>query len=159
MTARRPLMTTNASTLATNEGEPAAMTSMGLEDGQYSAEAGLLLRCMIAVAAADGVLLGKELDTIAQVHAGLYGGSIDRGTVAECFFEWQNEGRPSVEEILGPRLEDVGEQARATIFKAACLIMLSDGSAADSECRRLAVIASGLGLEMDVVIETLLALR
>jgi hypothetical protein len=114
---------------------------------------------MIAMAAADGMLLGRELDTIAEIHADLTGGRIDRGGVAERFLQWQNDGNPSIEEIVGPELEEVGEPAKAKIFAAACRIMLSDGDVAESERQRLGEIASALGLEVRSVVDALLKTR
>lgn len=130
-----------------------------LKDGQDSAEAAMLLRCMIAVASADGVLLGKELDKIGEIHAELSNTRIDRGEIAEQFLRWQNDGSPSIKDIVSPGVKSVGEQARMKIFKAACLIMLSDGHAAESERRRLAEIALALNVDVRYVIETLLDAR
>jgi tellurite resistance protein len=136
------------------------MTSVDkVEDDRRSAETEFLLRCMIAMAAADGMLLGRELDVIADIYAGLTGGSIDRGEVAERFLQWQNDGSPSIGEIVGHGLGDVGEQSKERIFKAACRIMMSDGDVAETERRRLSEIASVLDMDVGFVIETLLTLR
>jgi tellurite resistance protein len=130
-----------------------------VEDDRHSAETEFLLRCMIAMAAADGMLLGRELDVIADVYANLTGGSIDRGEIAERFLQWQNDGSPSIVEIVGHGLGDVGEQSKERIFKAAYRIMMSDGDVAEPERQRLSEIASVLDMDVGFVIETLLTLK
>jgi uncharacterized membrane protein YebE (DUF533 family) len=136
------------------------MTADGIaEGGDHSTEAALILRCMVAIAAADGKLLGQELDLIGKIHAEFTGDGIDRGEIAEQFLRWQNEGSPSIDDVVGGAHDDLDGKARTRIFRAACHIMIADGEAETNERKRLAEIASTLDLDIGDVVETLLTLK
>jgi hypothetical protein len=99
------------------------------------------------MAAADGLLRSQETDLIVEVYGGLTGERIDRGSVAETYINWQSDGSPDLMMTIASASGSLDDRGRRRIFKAVCLVMLSDGAIAESERQHLAEIAAALDID------------
>jgi uncharacterized tellurite resistance protein B-like protein len=107
-----------------------------------------LLRCMIAMALADGKLREQEVEVIVTVYQKLIGQPIDRTLVKELFERIPRDEQAHLFDNAAA-FETLDMETKRLIVKACYLVKVSDREVAEAELETLASIAAALHLSED----------
>jgi tellurite resistance protein len=103
----------------------------------------LLLRCMVAVASADGRLHPEEINVISDVFAKLAGCPLDQSLIRELYEIYRKEPLAVLDQGI---VEECSPELKRLIVKACYLIKIADRKVAPSEVDVLAAIAAALDI-------------
>lgn len=117
--------------------------------GDAQLEFRTLVNCLIAMAAADGILHGNEIVVIREIYHKLVGAEIDETIVRKAYVDFQNSGYTSIYDVLTSAGAEIGNEMKKLIIKAGYLLMVSDGCIAGQETGQLAEIAALLEVPED----------
>ncbi|MCF6322056.1 MAG: TerB family tellurite resistance protein [Rhizobiaceae bacterium] len=108
------------------------------------AEIRILIRSMGEMAAADGVIDPREVDTIADIHKRMLGITITTKEVNEILTEFDRTD--NIAQILAADRKLVNPAMKRKIIQSCYLVMIADGDKAKTEMSRLYEIADALGI-------------
>jgi tellurite resistance protein len=103
----------------------------------------LLVRCMVAVASADGRLHPEEINVISEVFAKLTGHLLDQTLIRELYEIYRKEPLAIIDQGF---VEECSPELKKLIVKACYLIKIADREVAPSEVDVLATIAAALDI-------------
>ena len=103
----------------------------------------LLLRCMVAVASADGRLHPEEINVISDVFEKLFGHSLDQTLIRGLYEIYRKEPLAILDQGF---VEECSPELKRLIVKACYLIKIADRKVAPSEVDVLATIAAALDI-------------
>ena len=108
------------------------------------AEIRILIRSMGEMAAADGVIDPREVETIADIHKRMLGVTITTGEVNEILTEFHHND--DIAQKLAADRKLVNPAMKRKIIQSCYLVMIADGDQAKAELSRLHEIADALGI-------------
>jgi tellurite resistance protein len=103
----------------------------------------ILLRCMVAVASADGRLRPEEINVISGVFEKLAGHPFDQTLIRELYELNRKEQLDILDEGF---VEECPPEVRKLIVKACYLVKIADREVTASEIDMLATIAAALDI-------------
>ena len=113
------------------------------------AEIRTLIQSMGEMAAADGVIHPREVETIADIHQRMLGITISHDEVSEILTEFHHDD--NVHEKLQADRKMVNPAMKRMIIQSCYLVMISDGDEANTELTRLHEIGDALGIAKNEV--------
>lgn len=113
----------------------------------------VLLKCLIAMAASDGVLHDKEIEFIIELFRRVVGINVDRINVSDAYQDYLLNGTNTTLKILEESSDGLNDEMKGFIIKACYLMMISDGVIVIPESGKLAEIAAMLDIEEDTFAE------
>ncbi len=108
------------------------------------AEIRTLIQSMGEMAAADGVIDPREVETIADIHERMLGVSISHEEVREILTEFSEND--DVSQKLKSDRKLVNPAMKRMIIQSCYLVMVADGDKANTELARLQEIGDALGI-------------
>jgi len=121
---------------------------------QKPTDAGLILKTMVAVAAADGRLDAREVALIQKVYQDQTGRSVDVSGVVLAAQAYAT--RRDVVAELSAAAGSMSQETKEEIIRAAYLTLLADQRIAGEERKRLQEIAAALqisAIQLDAIVE------
>ena len=120
------------------------------ENSEYGhAEIRALIKSMGEMAAADGTIDPREIDTIADIHKRMLGLSISPKEVGKILSEFNADD--DVHKILRDDSHMINPAMKRMIIQSCYLVMIADGDKASVELARLHEIGDALGLSQTEV--------
>ncbi len=113
----------------------------------------ILINCLVAMAASDGVLHEKEVEVILIILKKITGLDISKENIYDAYESYEPSKIVSVYDILNSDKFDIGEEMKEFIIKASYLIMISDGDIDEQEAKQLSEIAAILDVKEDKYIK------
>lgn len=126
----------------------------------YHAEIELraLVRAMVAIASADGILEVSEINSISHIYQDLVGHPLKTGMVAKVSKTMAGENY-SIHDDLGLTQAEISQSMKENIICACYLVMVADGEISEVEKQRINEIASTLHVPAHRAIELIEDLR
>jgi len=120
------------------------------EDSEYGhAEIRALIKSMGEMAAADGTIDPREIDTIADIHKRMLGLSISAKEVSKILSEFDADD--DIHQILSADRNMINPAMKRMIIQSCYLVMIADGNKASIELSRLHEIGDALAISKNEV--------
>jgi len=126
------------------------------EKQQVRAEASVrvILRAMLATAAADGVVDDSEVERIATIYEQIFGEILEKEWVKETS-EMMLQDNFDVCEAISDERDIINKEIIPLVLKASYFVAAADGLIDDKESKTLLNIASALGMNDEAVSDCL----
>lgn len=130
------------------------------DKARYRAEIELraLVRSMVAMASADGVLHDAEVKTISRIYQNLMDHPLERATIAKVQKTMRGE-KYSIYDDLAMTQAQISDSMKDNIIRACYYVMVADDDISESERERISEIAATLHVPVEHAIELVEEIR